>query len=100
MKSHLERDKLRWQQYHQRALRTTDSINYLNSVLSKSLQNVTEDPQKLLPEAERLDLTTEIELDASPGLSVSTPSKLSISTSHTQKTSTPKSKKRLDLSKS
>lgn len=89
MKNHLERDKLRWQ----RSLRATDNINYLHSVLSKSLQNVTEDPQKLLPEAERLDLTTEIELDASPGLSISTPSRLSTSTSYTQKTSTPKSKK-------
>lgn len=97
MKSHLEREKLRWQQYHQRSYTANANINYLHSVLSKSLQNVSEDPQKLLPEAERLDLTTEVELSASPGVTVSTPSKLSPSAAHV-KTSTPKAKKRLDLS--
>lgn len=89
MKNHLEQDKLKVQGF----LRANDNRHYLNSVLSKSLQEVTEDPQKLLREAERLDLTTEIVLDASPGLSISTPSKLSTSASHIQKTSTPKSKK-------
>ncbi|XP_035219724.1 rootletin-like [Stegodyphus dumicola] len=98
LKGHLEREKLRWQQYHQRSLSTNANINYLHSVLSRSLQNVADDPQKLLPEAERLDLTTEVELSASPGVSISTPSKLSRSASYAQMTSTPKAKKRLDLS--
>ncbi|XP_054720712.1 rootletin-like [Uloborus diversus] len=105
LKEHLEKEKQKWQRYHERSLHTNSNINYLHSVLSKSLQNVSEDPQKLLPEAERLDLTTEIQLNAS-GASISTPSKFSRTPSFIHhKASTPRigtplsSRRKLDFSK-
>ncbi|GIY61502.1 hypothetical protein CDAR_226882 [Caerostris darwini] len=98
LKTHLENEQKRWQQYHQRSLSASANINYLHSVLSNSLQNVSDDPQKLLAEAERLDVTTETELSTSPGISVLTTSKLQRSGSYNQRTSTPKVKRRLDMS--
>nr|XP_042906409.1 rootletin [Parasteatoda tepidariorum] len=97
LQNHLEREQERWRQYHQRSRETCSDIQSLHSVLGKSLQNVTDDAQKLLPEAERLNRTTETEVSTS-GLFVSTPSKLRKGTSRPHFTSTPKSKKRLDLS--
>ncbi|GFW58247.1 rootletin [Trichonephila clavipes] len=97
LKSHLENDQKKWQQYHHHSLSASANINYLHSVLSNSLQNVSDDPQKLLSEAERLDATTETELNAT-GVSVMTPSKLHHSNSYIQRTSTPKAKKKLDMS--
>ncbi|GFU39865.1 rootletin, partial [Nephila pilipes] len=97
LKSHLDNEQKRWQQYHQRSLTASANINYLHSVLSNSLQNVSDDPQKLISEAERLDMTTETELGAS-GISVMTPSKLQRANSYTQRTSTPKAKRKLDMS--
>ncbi|KAG8197362.1 hypothetical protein JTE90_013488 [Oedothorax gibbosus] len=92
----LRLEQKRWKQYHQRSLSASANISYLHSVLGDSLKAAAGDPgHLLLPEAERLDTTTEAELG---DISLTTPSKLRGRGHHM--TSTPKAKRKLDDSKS